>query len=155
MQKSGKSHMGKARASHPRKAVFRERVWPSWTSLLIGCTTPTRSVLSFFSGRQARGSHRLRMRSHVASIKCTVLHHPLSFCGRSNPKARLTTSLQLLLAISPTAIRHSKPHLGGSLRTTLLFDSVLVTTLRFFNPLSWNRLRICTSSVLFSLQSMP
>src|SRR6266702_442547 len=68
MQKSEKSHMGKAPASHPRKAVFRERAWPSWTSLLIGCTTPTPSVLSFFSGRQAQGSHPLRMKSHVASI---------------------------------------------------------------------------------------
>src|SRR6266702_561078 len=149
MQKSEKSHMGKAPASHPRKAVFRERAWPSWTSLLIGCTTPTPSVLSFFSGRQAQGSHPLRMKSHVASIKCTVLRHPLSFCGRSDPKARLTTSLQLLLAISPTAIHHSEPHLEGSLGTTLLFDSVLVTIPRFFNPSSWNRLRICTSSVLF------
>src|SRR6266702_8530073 len=147
--------MGKARASHLSKAVFREPAWPSWTSLLIGWTTLTRSVLSFFSGKQARESHRLRMRSRVASIKCAVLHHPLSFCGRSNPKARHTTSLQLLLAISPTAIHHSKPHLEGSSRTTPLFDFVLVTIPRFLNPLSWNRLRIYTSSVLLSLQSMP
>src|SRR6266702_1350700 len=103
--------MGKARASHLRKAVFRELAWPSWTSLLIGLTTPTRSVLSFFLGRQARGSHRLRMRSRVASIKCAVLRHHLSFCGRSNLRARPTTSLQLLLAISPTDIHHSKSHL--------------------------------------------
>src|SRR6266702_2100606 len=151
MQKSEKSHMGEARASHLKKAVFRERAWPSWTSLLIGCTTPTPSVLSFFSDRQARGSQRLRMRSHVASIECTVLRHPLSFCVRNNPKARLTTSLQLLLAISPTAIHHSKPHLERSLRTTPLFGSVLVTIPRFLTPSSWNRLRICTSSVLFSL----
>src|SRR6266581_4534988 len=155
MQKSEKSHMGKARASHPRKAVFRERAWPSWTSLLIGWTTPTQSVLSFFSVRQARGSHRLRMRSRVASIKWVVLHHHLYFCGRSNPKTSLTTSLQLLLAISPIAIHHSKPHLERSSRTTPLFDSVLVTIPRFLVPSSWNRLRIYTSSVLLSLQSMP
>src|SRR6266702_408519 len=151
MHKSEKSHTGKARASHLRKAVFRERAWTSWTSLLIGWITPTPSVLSFFSGKQARGSHPLRMRSHVASIKYTVLRHPLSFCGRSSPKARLTTSLQLLLAISPTAIHHSKRHLEGSLKTTPLFNSVLVTIPRFLNPSSWSRLRICTSSVLFSL----
>src|SRR6266702_1677772 len=154
MQKSEKSHMEKARASHLRKAVFRERAWRPWTSLLIGWTTPTPSVLSFFSGRQARGSHPLRMRSHVASIKCTGLRHPLSFCGRSNPKARLTISLQLLLAISPTAIHHSKLHLEGSLKTTPLFDSVLVTIPRFLNPSSWNRSRIYISSFLFSLYSM-
>src|SRR6266702_184366 len=151
MRKSEKSHMGKVRASYLRKAVFREPAWPSWTSLLIGCTTPTPTVLLYFSGRQARGSHPLRMRSHVVSIKCTVLHHPLSFCGRSNPRAKLTTSLQLLLAISPTAIHRLKPNLEGSLRATLLFDSVLVTMPHFLNPSSWNRLRICTSSVLFSL----
>src|SRR6266702_979843 len=151
MQKSEKSHMGKARALHLRKAVFRERGWPSWTSLLIGWTTPTRSVLWFFSGRQARGSHRLRMRSHVGSIKCTDLRHRLSFCGRSNPKAKLTTSLQVLLATSRTGIHRSKRHLEGSLKATPLFDSVLVTIPRFLNPSFWNRSRICTSSVLFSL----
>src|SRR6266571_4516423 len=143
--------MGKARASHLRKAVFRELALPSWTSLLIGWTTPTRSVLSFFLDRQARGSHRLRMRSRVASIKWVVLHHPSSFCGRSNPKARRNTSLQLLLAISTIAIHHSKPHLERPSRTTPLFDSVLVTIPRFSNSSSWNRLRICTSSVLLSL----
>src|SRR6266702_1983732 len=112
---------------------------------------PFPNVVLFFSGKQARESHRLRMRSHVASIKCTVLRHRLSFCGRSSLQARLTTSLQLLLAISPTVIHHSKLHLEGSSKTTRLFDSVLVTIPRFLNPSSWNRLRIYTSSVLFSL----
>ncbi len=41
--------------------------------------------------------------------------------------------------------------LSGLLRTNPLFELVLVTIPRYFNPLSWNRLRICTSSVLFSL----
>src|SRR6266702_524600 len=112
---------------------------------------PLPSVVSFFLGKQAWESHPLRMRSHVASIKCIVLRHRLSFWGRSNPKARLTTFLRLLLAISPTAIHHSKLHLERSLKTTPLFDSVLVTIPRFLNPSSWNRLRICTSSDLFSL----
>src|SRR6266704_5389519 len=148
MQKSEKSHMAQARASHLRKAVFREPALPSWISSLIGWTTPTLSAVSFFLVRQARESHPLRMRSRVVLTNCIVLHHPLSFCARSNPNARLTTSLQLLLAISPTAIHHSEPHLEGSLRTTPPFGSVLVTIPRFFNPLSWNRSRICTSSDL-------
>src|SRR6266581_3084941 len=151
MQKSEKSHMAQARASHLRKAVFREPAWPSWISSSIGWTTPTLSTVSFFLVRQARESHPLRMRSRVVMTNCTVLHHPSSFCARSNPNARLTTSLQLLLAISPTAIHHLKLHLERSSRTTLLFESVLVTIPRFFNPSSWSRLRICTSSVLFLL----
>src|SRR6266571_4865454 len=151
MQKSEKSHMGQDRGSHLRKAVFPEHAWLSWTSSLTGWTTPTLSVVSFFLVRQARESHPSHMRSRAVLTKCTVLHHPLSFCVRSNPNARFTTSLRLLLAISPTAIRHLKPHLERSSRTTLLFESVLVTIPRFFNPLSWNRLRVCTSSVLFLL----
>src|SRR6266702_2298151 len=151
MQKSEKSHMGQVRASHLRKAVFPEHAWLSWTSSLIGWTTPTLSVVSLFLVRQARERHPSDMRSRVGLTKCTVLRHPLSFCVRNNPNARLTTSLRLLLATSPTAIHHLKPHLERSSRTTLLFESVLVTTPRFLNPLSWNRLRICTSSVLFLL----
>src|SRR6266702_1804354 len=151
MQKSEKSHMGQVRASHLRKAVFPEHAWPSCTSRLMGWTTPTLSVVSLFLVRQARESHPSHMRSRVGLTKCTVLRHPLSFCVRNNPNARLTTSLRLLLAISPTAIHHSEPQLEGSSRTTPLFESVLVTILRCFNPLSWNRLRICTSSDLFLL----
>src|SRR6266702_3224861 len=151
MQKSEKSRMGQERASHLRKAVFPEHARLSWTSSLIGWITPTLSVVSFFLVRQARESHPSPMRSHVVLTKCIVLHRPLSFCVRSNPNTRLTTSLQLLLAISPTAIHHLKLHLERSSRTTLLFELVLVTILRFSNPLSWNRLRICTSLVLFSL----
>src|SRR6266702_44719 len=143
--------MGQVRASHPRKVVFPGHAWPSWTSSLIGWTTPTLSVVSSFSVRQARENHPSHMRSRVVLTNCTVLRHHLSFCVRSNPNARPTTSLRLLLAISPTATHHSEPHLEGSSRTTPLFESVLVTIPRFFNPLSWNRLRICTSSVLFLL----
>src|SRR6266571_2572604 len=141
MRKSEKSHMVQDRASHLRKAVFRYHAWPSWTSSLIGLTTPTLSVVSFFLVRLARESHPLHTRSRVVLTKCTVLHHPLSFCVRSNPNARLITSLRLLLAISPTAIHHLKPHLERSSRTTRLFESALVTIPRFVNPLSWNRLR--------------
>src|SRR6266581_4664891 len=151
MQKSEKSRIGQARASHLRKAVIREPAWPFWTSSLIGWTTLTLSVVSFFLARQARESHLSHMRSRIVLTKCIVLRHLLYFYVRSNPNARLTTSLQLLLAISPTAIHHSKPHLEGSSRTTPLFGSVLVTIPHFFNPLSWNRLRICTSSVLLLL----
>src|SRR6266571_2087357 len=127
MQKSEKSHMGQARASHLRKAVFWRRARPSWTSLLIGWTDPTLSVLSFFSGGQARESHPSRMRSRVALTKCTVLRHHLSSCARSNLNVRLTTSLRPLLAISPTAIHHSKPRLERPSRTTPLSELVLVT----------------------------
>src|SRR6266571_9346476 len=141
MQKSEKSHMAQARASHLRKAVFREPALPSWISSLIGWTTPTLSAVSFFLVRQARESHPLRMRSRVVLTNCIVLHHPLSFCARSNPNARLTTSLRLLLAISPTAIHHLKLHSEGSSKTILLFELVLVTILRFSNPLSCNRFR--------------
>src|SRR6266702_5321846 len=143
--------MGQTCASCLRKAVFREPARPSWISSLIGWTTPTLSVVSFFLVRQARESRPSHMRSRVVLIKCTVLHHPLSFCVRGNPNARLITSLQLLLAISPAAIHHLKPHLERSSRTTLPYESVLVTIPHFFDPLSWNRLRICTSSVLFLL----
>src|SRR6266702_1842631 len=149
MQKSEKSHMGQARASHLRKAVFREPAWPSWMSSLIGYTTPTLNVVSFFLVRQARESHPSHMRSHVDLTKCTVLRRPLYFCVRNNPNP--LTSSQLLLAISPTAIHHLKPHLERLSRTTLLFASALVTIPRFFNPLSSNRLRICASLVLFLL----
>src|SRR6266702_601487 len=151
MQKSEKSHMAQARASHRRKAVFREHAWPSWTSSLSGLTTPTLSVVSFFLVRLARESHPLHTRSRVVLTNCTVLHHPLSFCVRSNPNAKLITSLRLLLGIFPTATRHLKLHSERSSRTTLLFESVLVTIPRFFNPLFWNHSRICTSSVLFLL----
>src|SRR6266702_1423686 len=139
--------MGQVHDSHPTRAVLREHARPSWTSLSIGRTIPLRSVVSFFSGKQARESHRLRMRSHVASIKCTVLRHHLSFCGRSNPNP--ITSSRLLLAISPTGILRLKPHWEGSSRTTPLFELEPVTMVPCLNPLSWNRLRICTLSVLF------
>src|SRR6266702_4612886 len=106
--------MGQARDSHLTRAVLREHARHSWTSLSIGSTISLRSVVSFFSGKQAQESHRLRMRSHVASTKWIVSRHPLYFCGRSNPNARPITSSLHLLAISPTAILHLKPRLEGS-----------------------------------------
>src|SRR6266581_1231640 len=63
---------------------------------------PLRSVVSFFSGKQAPESHRLRMRSHVASTKFTVLRHHLSFCGRSNPNLiRLPSNFRVLITSRP------------------------------------------------------
>src|SRR6266702_8220452 len=111
MEKSEKSHMGQGHDSHPTRAVLREHAWPSWTSLSVGQMILLLIVVSFFSGKQARESHRSRMRSRVASIKCTVLRHHLSFCGRNNPN-RIISS-RLLLAISPTAILRLKPRLEG------------------------------------------
>jgi hypothetical protein len=112
MRPSEKSHTGQARDSHPTRAVLRELARPSWTSSSIGPTIPLPSAVSFFSGKLARESHRLRMRLHVASTRCTVLRHPSSFCGRSNPNGRLINSSRLSLAISPTAIPSFKTALG-------------------------------------------
>src|SRR6266702_5616638 len=151
MQKSEKYRMGQARASCLRKAAFRERAQPSWTSSLIGRTVPTPSVFLFCSDRRAPGSHPSHTRSRVASIKCTVLHRLSFFCARSNLNTRPTTSSRLWLTISPTATLRSRPRLEGLLKTTPLFEFVPATTPHFLNPLFSSRLKICTSSVLFLL----
>src|SRR6266404_5412745 len=106
--------MGRAHDSLPTRAVLREHARPSWITLSIGRTTPHRSVVSFFSGKQALESHQLLMKLPVVSIKYTVLQHHSCFCGRSKPNGRLITCSRLLLAISLTVILLLKPHLERS-----------------------------------------
>src|SRR6266581_8175210 len=48
MQKLEKSHMGQDRASHLRRAVFREPAWPSWiSSLMVDNPDSERSLILF------------------------------------------------------------------------------------------------------------
>ena len=56
------------------------------------------------------------MRSHTASIICTVSLHPSSLCENSNRNVRLITSSRLLLAISPTAFLRLKSALGRAVK---------------------------------------
>src|SRR6266403_2021096 len=111
--------------------------------------TPPQNVVSFYSVKQAQENHQSRMRSRIYSVKRTVLRHHLSLSGGNSPNGRPIGSLRLSLAISLTAILHSKLRSERSLRTIPTFESALVPMILCSNPLSWSRLRTYPSLALF------